>query len=120
MCLTAICADPTSPGVWWRDDADWKQYDAAQAAAIQRAVAAGTLKVELGNVVSSKHAGGARYVIDLVTMKPINIASGLQRDVKIVKPGAPPETSTAAVDGTVMKELEACKKVLLSHWKLSL
>ena len=45
----------------------------------------GTKRVELGNLVSAKYAGGAQYVVDLSNMKHINSASGYTRDIKAVK-----------------------------------
>ena len=116
MCLNAnaSCEDPTSPGVWWRDDADWKQYDAAQAAAIQKGIADGAARVDMGTVVSSKYSSGARYVVELSTMKQINLTTGYSRDVKVVKaPPATPVTSPAADDHHtgIKEELRACQKV---------
>jgi hypothetical protein len=110
MCLNTnvSCEDPVSPGVWWRDDADWKQYDAAQAAAIQKGIADGAARVDLGTVVSSKYSSGAGYVVELST-------TGYSRDVKVVKvPPATPVSSPAASDDhhtSIKDELKACQKV---------
>lgn len=103
-------------GIWWRDDAEWKQYDAPQAAAIQRGIADRANRVELGNLVGTKYPGGAQYVVDLCTMKQINVASRFTRDIKVVK--ADPATAvTAAVttsdDISTVKELRTYQKVII-------
>lgn len=110
MCITAQAADPTKPGVWWRDDADWKLYDVLQSAAILTAIAGGVSKVDLPGVASLKYKGGATYKVDLYNMKQINVASGYTRDVKVVLKAAP-GTPVTDDNASVKEELQACKEV---------
>ncbi|KAG0607775.1 hypothetical protein M758_8G054100 [Ceratodon purpureus] len=113
MCLEA-CEDPTSPGVWWRDDAEWKQYDASKAAAIEKGIADGASRVDLGSVSSLKYTGGARYVVDLCTMKQINLGTNYTRDVKIIKVPDTSVTAPAADNKSVQEELRACGESIRS------
>ncbi|KAG0607798.1 hypothetical protein M758_8G055800 [Ceratodon purpureus] len=113
MCLEA-CEDPTSPGVWWRDDTEWKQYDVSKAAAIERGIADGASRVDLGSVSSLKYTGGARYVVDLCTMKQINLGSNYTRDVKIIKVPGTSVTTPAADYKSVQEELRACGESIRS------
>lgn len=123
MCITKACEEPTAEGVWWRDDAEWRQYDAAQAAIIQRAIKDGTKRVQLGNLASSKYARGASYVVDLTTMKQLNVASGYTRDVKIVVSNAPAGNSVNSSDlvPKLTEEVRECQEVATpSHSRSSI
>ena len=107
MCLTNLdCKDPTEPGVWWRDDAEWKLYNATHAAAIQGAIADGASRVELGRVVSSKYGCGVRYAVDLTRMIQINQATGYERNIKLVKAPATPGIVPAPADAKYESVIE--------------
>lgn len=89
MCITHACADPTQPGVWWREDDRWVRYPRRIEQAILVAEAAGTEKQQaellpLGQIVSAKYPHGPTYNINLRTMAQTNASSGYSRDVKIV------------------------------------
>lgn len=86
-----MCADPTQPGVWWREDnvgfirkgKRWVRYPVHLEQAILAAYAAGQHEVE-GRIASAKYPHGATYSIDLDTMKQTNTSSGHKREVFII------------------------------------
>ncbi|KAJ7541022.1 hypothetical protein O6H91_10G041800 [Diphasiastrum complanatum] len=92
MCILLPCPDPTTPGVWWRDDASWVLYDTTSAQRILSAAAAGSRRVELGRIVSAVHTNGATYFVDLTNMRQVNASSWQGRDIKIVEENAAPNT----------------------------
>eukprot|EP00897_Mesotaenium_endlicherianum_P007327 jgi/Mesen1/6622/ME000034S06075 len=83
MCLTD-CPDPTTSGVWWRDNAEWRRYDAAALQAILQGLADGVSVVKLGTYTSSAYPGGASYIADLRKLNQRNVSSGEEREIKIV------------------------------------
>lgn len=91
MCITGQCADPTQPGVWWRDDASWRLYDVESMRAILLALLKGKGSVELGGVQSAARPpgdGGASYNVDLKKMQQTNKATRHARAIKIILPPA--------------------------------
>ena len=95
MCVILPCADPTVPGVYWRENDRWVQYPAALAHKIMEASRnRGQLKgtvVQLGTLVSAAHLGGEAYAVNVDSMKQLNARTRYERDVKIV-----PEDDDAA------------------------
>ncbi|XP_024539172.1 uncharacterized protein LOC112349277 [Selaginella moellendorffii] len=100
MCITKECADPTEPGVWWREDDQWVQYPPDIALSIKLAKSkldssssnpadgkkqGGEAKdVEIGFHNSTKYPNGMPYKIDLERMHQVNVRSGYRREIKIV------------------------------------
>merc|ERR1711920_488870 len=92
MCITKECADPTQPGVWWREDDKWVRYNAKHSEAILSAYRQlnasanpqQTTIVPLGPIASSIHPSGHSYTVVLPQLKQKNDGSGYSRDVKIV------------------------------------
>lgn len=126
-CNLKAVADPVVSGVWWRDDKEWKLYEAKEAAAIRLAVAEGLPSIDLGYVVSPVHARGAHYVVDLQEMTQKNVHTGHIRDVKIVnEPGKMSVEMILAAELAALKMKEkrsAIQRALdrgMSAWVLSL
>ncbi|KAJ7522123.1 hypothetical protein O6H91_19G084700 [Diphasiastrum complanatum] len=84
MCLFRPCADPTTLGVWWREDAEWRPYDSLNQQQIRLGLSQGLNSIDLGIIRSDVHPAGARYTADLTTMQQINVSSGQRRDIKVV------------------------------------
>lgn len=115
MCITKECEDPTAPGIWWRDDAEWKKYGVLQESCIRshmtsKRTGRTSSLAKLGLVYSSKYPSGSRYVVDLGSMKQINLRTGFTRDIKVVN--APATAPTSAEFDRIKEELRACHQVL--------
>ena len=108
MCITCACADPTQPGVWWREDDRWVRYPAHLEQAILAAKFAGqhAVVLPLGQITSAKFPHGATYTINLGTMQQSNASSGYIRDVLIVPQDitATPNTSAARNNVSVIQQ----------------
>ncbi|GAQ85879.1 hypothetical protein KFL_002590070 [Klebsormidium nitens] len=87
MCIYGTIPDPVAVGVWFRDDYEWRLYDVTSAQLIKTAYVDAEKKLDL-TIKSAVHTGGARYTVDLRTMRQTNCASGMQRPVKINMPEA--------------------------------
>ncbi|GBG73099.1 hypothetical protein CBR_g12815 [Chara braunii] len=93
MCLQP-CADPTTSGVWWRDDTRWSTYNEAMSATIknakqQRVHGGPTGSINLEVISSPAHPFGTQYSLNLDTMEQINIRTGMRRPVRIIDAGVP-------------------------------
>ena len=88
MCIILPCADPTVPGVYWRENDRWVQYPAALAQKIleasrNRGQKQGSL-LQLGTLVSATYPRGDAYAVNIDSMKQRNARTQYERDVKIV------------------------------------
>ncbi|CAI5535422.1 unnamed protein product [Closterium sp. Naga37s-1] len=91
MCILLPCADPAAPGVWWRDDAQWRRYPPHLENAVRDAIARRLPSVDLGTFVSDGYPNGARYTADLRAMKQRNAQSGYAREIRGLQlPGGAP------------------------------
>eukprot|EP00897_Mesotaenium_endlicherianum_P000427 jgi/Mesen1/10385/ME000081S09775 len=88
MCIVVPCADPVQPGVWWRDDAQWRLYTPAQQQQIRAARAQGVAAVDIGIITSAVYPAGARYVVNVRTMLQTNVSSGYTRQLRILDQAA--------------------------------
>lgn len=86
MCILASCADPTSPGVWWRDDALWVQYGPLASRHILEAYLSGKAFVDLSHLVDTQLPPTTVYRVDLDNMKQINQSSNYEREIRIIIP----------------------------------
>lgn len=87
MCIYGTIPDPVAVGVWFRDDYEWRLYDVTSTQLIKAAYVDAEKMLNL-TIKSAVHTGGARYTVDLRTMRQTNCASGMQRPVKINMPEA--------------------------------
>lgn len=105
MCITKECADPTSPGVWWREDDKWIRYNAQHSEAILASFRQlnnsthpqQTVLVPLGSIASCKHPSGHSYTVVLPELVQRNDRSGYTREVKIVDASVNKPASGAVV-----------------------
>eukprot|EP00897_Mesotaenium_endlicherianum_P009889 jgi/Mesen1/8929/ME000548S08431 len=94
MCLLTPCADPVQPGVWWRDDTQWRLYTPAQQQQIRAARANGLAAVDIGVIASAVYPAGARYTVNVQTMQQTNVGSGYSRQLRILdQPGGMPRAA---------------------------
>ncbi|GAQ77964.1 hypothetical protein KFL_000060290 [Klebsormidium nitens] len=96
MCITGQIPDPTTPGVWWRDDTVWRLYQNAHADVIKQGIQNGLASVTLygvQNCVQPVH--GETYTVNLRGMQQRS-PRGFLRTVLIVgaaaAAGGPPAT----------------------------
>lgn len=109
MCITKECADPTEPGVWWREDDKWVRYNAQHSDAIlasfrQLNNSTHQVLVPLGAIASGIHPSGHSYTVVLPELVQRNDRSGYTREVKIVdasvnKPASGPLVPSAQANG---------------------
>eukprot|EP00897_Mesotaenium_endlicherianum_P009967 jgi/Mesen1/899/ME001156S00138 len=86
MCVIfSPCADPVTPGVYWRDNRSWQRYNAQTSTAILDALLKGYPDVELGRFTSPVYPFGAPYCANLRRMQQINIHSGQARGIKVIE-----------------------------------
>lgn len=104
MCVILPCADPTAPGVYWRENDRWQKYPDALAKKVLAAKHAHGLLttsssphkgggyspvLQLGALASAVHPSGDAYSLDVGTMKQRNTFTQYERDVKIVEEKVP-------------------------------
>ncbi|GJP29367.1 hypothetical protein CLOM_g16485 [Closterium sp. NIES-68] len=85
MCINFLpCSEPEVPGIYWRDDDEWRPYDRATSRAILKAASLGLSSVSLGVFTSSVYPNGQSYTLNLVTMEQINPVSDQGRPVLVI------------------------------------
>ena len=85
MCITfRPCREPDLPGIYWRDDDEWRPYDRKTSLAILRAAGQSLQSVFLGVITSRVYPNGSTYMLNLATMKQTNSRSGQERPVLFV------------------------------------
>ncbi|GJP29365.1 hypothetical protein CLOM_g16483 [Closterium sp. NIES-68] len=85
MCITfRPCSEPDLPGIYWRDDDQWRPYDRATSRAILKAASLGLSNVSLGIFTSNVYPSGATYTLNLQSLQQRNSSSGQQRPVLII------------------------------------
>ncbi|CAI6000759.1 unnamed protein product [Closterium sp. NIES-64] len=97
MCILLPCADPAAPGVWWRDDAQWRRYPPHLENAVRDAIARRLPSVDLGTFVSDGYPNGARYTADLRAMKQRNAQSGYAREIRVIGAALPAPAPSQAL-----------------------
>ncbi|CAI5999800.1 unnamed protein product [Closterium sp. NIES-64] len=102
MCITfRPCSEPDLPGIYWRDDDQWRPYDRATSRAILKAASLGLRNVSLGIFTSNVYPSGATYTLDLQSLQQRNTRSGQERPVLIIPKLTLTELSTAVVTPSV-------------------
>ncbi|CAI7930036.1 unnamed protein product, partial [Closterium sp. NIES-54] len=97
MCILLPCADPAAPGVWWRDDAQWRRYPPHLENAVRDAIARRLPSVDLGTFASDVYPNGARYTADLRAMKQRNAQSGYAREIRVIGAALPAPAPSQAL-----------------------
>ncbi|CAI5999802.1 unnamed protein product [Closterium sp. NIES-64] len=84
MCLHfPPIADPVVPGIYWRDEEDWKQYDRTTTRAIIKAASQGLTSMHM-DFTSKVHPKGAKYKLDLQGLQQKNTKTGQKRPVLVI------------------------------------
>ncbi|CAI7808963.1 unnamed protein product [Closterium sp. NIES-54] len=103
MCITfRPCSEPDLPGIYWRDDDQWRPYDRATSRAILKAASLGLRNVSLGIFTSQVYPSGATYTLDLQSLQQRNTGSGQERPVLIIPRLTLTELSAAVVTPSVV------------------
>ncbi|GJP46399.1 hypothetical protein CLOM_g5691 [Closterium sp. NIES-68] len=119
MCILLPCADPATPGVWWRDDAQWRRYPLHLENAIRNAISRGLPSLDLGTFTSDVYPNGARYTADLRAMRQRNVGSGYARDIRVIggPPPAPAPSQALGMPSQQGLQLPGGAPLPTIHWR---
>ncbi|CAI5943896.1 unnamed protein product [Closterium sp. NIES-64] len=85
MCINFLpCSEPDVPGIYWRDDDQWRPYDRATSRAILKAASLGLQEVNLGVFTSKVYPNGQSYTLNLQTMEQRNPTADQGRPVLVI------------------------------------
>ncbi|GAQ77966.1 hypothetical protein KFL_000060310 [Klebsormidium nitens] len=83
MCITGQIPDPTTPGVWWRDDRKWRRYESTETDVIKEGLRNSQKWVTLEGVNNLLFGSRVTYTVDLRIMQQKS-PGGFMRPVLIV------------------------------------